>query len=65
MYSLASRAICFFIFFVIVFSNLNVVADDSKNNPIVQMKTNKGDIFIELFQKQAPLTVQNFLKYVT
>lgn len=44
--------------------------EDPKNmleknvNPMVLMKTNKGDIKIELFQKQAPISVQNFLQYV-
>lgn len=33
-------------------------------NPIVQMQTNKGDIFIELFETEAPITVANFLEYV-
>lgn len=33
-------------------------------NPVVVMKTNKGTIKIELFEKDAPITVKNFLKYV-
>jgi cyclophilin family peptidyl-prolyl cis-trans isomerase len=33
-------------------------------NPVVIMKTSKGDITIELFADKAPLTVQNFLAYV-
>jgi len=33
-------------------------------NPRVLMKTNKGDITIELFAKKAPKSVANFLKYV-
>lgn len=33
-------------------------------NPMVIMKTSKGDIQIELFPKQAPETVKNFLQYV-
>jgi len=32
------------------------------NNPIVAMKTNKGEIKLELFLKDAPETVNNFLK---
>lgn len=31
-------------------------------NPRVQMKTAKGDMVIELFQQDAPKTVENFLK---
>lgn len=30
----------------------------------VTMKTNKGDIKIELFEKEAPISVKNFLSYV-
>lgn len=33
-------------------------------NPVVKMNTSEGDIFIELFQEKAPITVENFLKYV-
>ena len=33
-------------------------------NPVVKMSTNKGDITIELFKKEAPKTVANFLSYV-
>jgi cyclophilin family peptidyl-prolyl cis-trans isomerase len=33
-------------------------------NPQVLLKTNKGDITIELFQDKAPVSVKNFLGYV-
>jgi cyclophilin family peptidyl-prolyl cis-trans isomerase len=33
-------------------------------NPTVMIKTDKGDISIELYPDKAPLTVQNFLAYV-
>jgi cyclophilin family peptidyl-prolyl cis-trans isomerase len=33
-------------------------------NPVVIMETSEGTIKIELFEKQAPITVKNFLKYV-
>ncbi len=33
-------------------------------NPIVELKTNHGDITIELNQEKAPITVANFLSYV-
>jgi cyclophilin family peptidyl-prolyl cis-trans isomerase len=33
-------------------------------NPVVVMKTNMGDVEIELFQDKAPVTVANFLSYV-
>jgi len=32
-------------------------------NPQVTLKTNKGDIRIELYAQQAPATVENFLRY--
>jgi len=32
-------------------------------NPVVVIKTSKGDIKIELFEDKAPETVKNFLKY--
>ena len=42
--------------------------DDAKRksdkNPVVVIKTNKGTIKVELFEKDAPVTVKNFLKYV-
>lgn len=37
---------------------------EKKANPVVIIKTNKGDIKVELFEKEAPITVENFLKYV-
>src|SRR5262249_43128412 len=33
-------------------------------NPVVVFKTTKGTIKVELFEKEAPITVSNFLKYV-
>lgn len=32
-------------------------------NPQVTLKTNQGDIRVELYQSQAPVTVENFLSY--
>jgi len=37
---------------------------DEESNPVVVMETTKGKIVIELFEKEAPITVENFLKYV-
>jgi cyclophilin family peptidyl-prolyl cis-trans isomerase len=37
---------------------------ETQKNPVVLMKTSLGNIKIELFQKKAPITVQNFLSYV-
>ncbi len=35
-----------------------------KGNPMVDMKTSMGTIRIELFKDKAPVTVENFLRYV-
>ena len=35
-----------------------------QNNPKVVLETNFGDIVIELFYDEAPITVDNFLGYV-
>ena len=38
--------------------------EKTKGNPVVVMSTNYGDMEIELYPKEAPLTVQNFFWYV-
>ena len=38
--------------------------EEQEENPVVIIKTNKGDITVELFATEAPLTVGNFLRYV-
>ena len=35
----------------------------SAQNPVIVMETSLGNITIELFQDQAPITVENFLQY--
>ncbi|NPA58529.1 MAG: peptidyl-prolyl cis-trans isomerase [Aquificae bacterium] len=35
-----------------------------KDNPVVVIKTNMGDIYVELYPDKAPKTVKNFLTYV-
>jgi cyclophilin family peptidyl-prolyl cis-trans isomerase len=37
---------------------------DPNTNPIVTLETNFGDIVLELFQQDTPITVANFLDYV-
>lgn len=37
---------------------------EAKGNPVIVISTNYGDMEIELYPKEAPLTVQNFLWYV-
>jgi peptidyl-prolyl cis-trans isomerase A (cyclophilin A) len=34
------------------------------SNPSVEIKTNMGDILVELYQDKAPISVENFLQYV-
>lgn len=36
----------------------------AQDNPVVEMQTNKGNVVIELWTDQAPITVENFLRYV-
>lgn len=38
---------------------------ENSNNTVVRFETNFGDIDIELFNSQAPITVANFINYVT
>jgi len=38
--------------------------DIKGGNPMVLVKTNKGDIKVELFQDKSPITVENFISYV-
>jgi peptidyl-prolyl cis-trans isomerase B (cyclophilin B) len=40
------------------------IKPDATKHPQVQIKTTKGDIVIELFPDKAPISTENFLKYV-
>jgi len=42
--------------------NDSAVEKNNMQNPIITLKTNKGDIKIELFMDKAPITAGNFLK---
>lgn len=44
---------------VLAFANIALAQD----NPVVVMETNKGTIKIELWADEAPITVENFLRY--
>lgn len=50
-----------FILFTLVCLQLN----SAYANPKVLMETSKGDMTIELYEKEAPKTVKNFLSYVS
>jgi cyclophilin family peptidyl-prolyl cis-trans isomerase len=34
-------------------------------NPVVKMETSQGTLYIELYKKEAPISVQNFINYST
>jgi peptidyl-prolyl cis-trans isomerase A (cyclophilin A) len=38
--------------------------NEGEVNPVVIIKTNMGDMTVELFEKEAPVSVENFLQYV-
>jgi peptidyl-prolyl cis-trans isomerase A (cyclophilin A) len=40
------------------------LASAAEKNPVVLMETSMGNVKIELFAKEAPISVQNFLAYV-
>lgn len=41
-----------------------IACADGKKNPVVTMETSLGNVKIELFEQEAPLSVKNFLDYV-
>jgi peptidyl-prolyl cis-trans isomerase A (cyclophilin A) len=40
-----------------------IACAEGKKNPVVTMETNLGNVTIELFEKEAPVSVANFLDY--
>ncbi len=40
------------------------IRDPAKTNPVVEVRTTLGNFQIELFEEEAPISVENFLKYV-
>jgi peptidyl-prolyl cis-trans isomerase A (cyclophilin A) len=42
-----------------------IACAEGKKNPVVEMETSLGKIKIELFEKEAPLSVKNFLDYAS
>ncbi len=50
---------------IIVFLSLTILLISCKqNNPKVVIETNLGDITLELYEKEAPITTNNFIKYI-
>jgi len=50
------------IFLIVLITTIFIAC--GKKNPKIAIKTEFGDIIIELYQKEAPCTVSNFLKYI-
>lgn len=48
---------------VLILSASTALAQQDKGNPEVTIHTNHGDIRVELYPNEAPLTVANFLQY--
>ena len=46
-------------------ATMGIAAEPAAKNPVVLMETSMGNIRIELFQKEAPVSVKNFLDYVS
>ena len=42
-----------------------IACAEVKKNPVVMMETSLGNVKIELFEKEAPISVKNFLDYAT
>ena len=53
------------LFAFILISFVCIQLNSAYANPMVLMETSKGDITIELYEKEAPITVKNFLSYVS
>jgi len=49
----------------VIFSLICLQLNSAYANPKVLMETSKGSITIELYEKEAPKTVKNFLSYVS
>lgn len=49
---------------IFIFQTAGPLSAAALNNPRVLMETNFGDLVIELYPEQAPVTVDNFLGYV-
>ena len=53
------------ILFVLSAGDLHAQGEDTKEgNPMVYVKTTMGNFTVELYEKEAPITVENFLGYV-
>ncbi len=48
---------------VLIFSSSVALAQQDAKNPEVTIHTNHGDIRLELYAKESPISVENFLQY--
>jgi len=48
---------------VLIFSSSVALAQQDAKNPEVTIHTNHGDIRLELYPKESPISVENFLQY--
>jgi cyclophilin family peptidyl-prolyl cis-trans isomerase len=46
-----------------IFSSSVALAQSDAGNPQVTIKTSRGDIRVELYAKESPISVENFLQY--
>ena len=56
--------LCRMLILGVVFVSMALGTSHAQDNPVVVMETSLGNIEIELFQNEAPLSVENFLAYV-
>ena len=49
---------------VLAFGTTALATEAQAKNPVVVMETSMGTVKLELFQKEAPISVKNFLDYV-
>jgi cyclophilin family peptidyl-prolyl cis-trans isomerase len=48
----------------LLLSPLSLLGDEAETAPVVVIKTSEGDITVRLDPERAPVTVENFLRYV-
>jgi len=58
------KLLLIFIFFQSVFYSYGQSYQGIINNPVLRISTKFGNIDCEIFEKQAPVTASNFLKYI-
>ncbi len=51
--------------YLLLLAGLAVSGAAFASHPLVEMRTNMGTVTLELFPREAPKTVENFLRYVT